>query len=111
MLKTAKILGAIVFIIQAFLFMLYWTWPFGSSADRNYYPFATLVICLIGYLLALRWNLHGGIMLIVGSILFAVTPLFSETNESLLNVLIIMTLISLPPLTVGGLFIAGRKAQ
>jgi hypothetical protein len=105
LLIVVKVLGGFIFIIQGFLLLLYWNWPFGGPSNRNYLTFIGLVVCMVGYLLALLREMYGGILMICGSILLATGIAVNPTVNSSTTALIFGSIIYSPSIILGALFI------
>jgi len=100
-----KVAGGILFLIQTFFLLLYWNWPFGSTADRSFLPFIALAVSMFGYLLALWEGKYGGLVMITGALILAIS-VFTNPRDIELFVRIIFTLIScLPTAVIGSFFI------
>jgi hypothetical protein len=103
--KFIIVAGGVLFLIQFGFLFIYLNWPFGSSADRSYLPFIAVAISMLGYLLALWKGKYGGLIMICGALILAIS-IFINPREIELFVKVIFALISCAPtIVVGVLFI------
>lgn len=106
---TARVLGGLNALFQAFFLMLALNNPFGGgNTERSTIMSILLVICLLGYLTAWKKPKIGGSLLVFGGIAMLITYFLTANPDPLATHLTPMLIVS-PSILIGALFLYSSR--